>query len=57
MKVIDERNQGGYLWVVGRREMIEEAVNFAIEKFGISGKYSPGKTTHFGPGWYTKTKK
>lgn len=56
-EVIDLRNKTGFLWVIGERKEIENIVNQAIEKFGITGGYACNKATDFRQGWYTKTKK
>ena len=56
-EVIDKRDEGGRLWVVGEKTAIRDIVNKAISKFGISGKYASGKEIGFKNGWYTKTDK
>lgn len=57
LEVIDNRNQGGRLWIIGDKTAIRNVVNTAIDKYGISGKYSFGKETRFRKGWCTKTDK
>lgn len=57
LEVIDAREQGGRLWVLGEKTAIRDVVNTAISKFGISGKYALGKETKFKRGWCTKTDK
>jgi hypothetical protein len=57
LEVIDGRNQGGRLWVIGEKASIRTVVNSAIAKFGISGKYAAGKETNNKNGWCTKTDK
>jgi DNA helicase IV len=57
LEVIDGRNQGGRLWVIGDKASIRTVVNSAIAKFGISGKYAAGKETNNKSGWCTKTDK
>ena len=57
MEVIDKRDEGGRLWVIGEKTKIKTIVNEAIEKFEISGKYSSCKETGNKPGWCTKTNK
>lgn len=56
-EVIDNRNNGGRLWIIGEKADIRETVNSAITKFGISGKYASSKETNYRNGWYTKTNK
>ncbi len=56
-EVIDNRDQGGRLWVVGEKEELRDVVNKALSEFGISGKYSSGKEIGNRNGWYTKTDK
>ena len=50
LEVIDAREQGGRLWVLGEKTAIRDVVNTAISKFGISGKYAFGKETKFNIG-------
>lgn len=57
MKVVDNRNQGGRLWVIGEKVAIRNVVNTAIAKFRISGKYAFGKEIKNKNGWCTKTDK
>lgn len=57
LKVIDKRNAGGKLWVVGEKSDIGKYVSEATEKFNISGKYSSNSELHILSGWCTKTKK
>lgn len=57
MKVVDNRNVNGRLWVVGEKLEIRNIVNEAITKFGISGKYASSKEIKNRTGWFTKTKK
>lgn len=57
LKVIDKRNTGGKLWVVGEKADIGKYVSKATEKFNISGKYSSNSELHILSGWCTKTKK
>lgn len=56
-EVVDKRDEGGRLWVVGEKTEIREFVNVAIAKFGISGKYATGKEIKHKNGWCTKTDK
>ena len=55
--MIDNRRNGGRLWIIGEKKDIRDTVNLAITQFGISGKYASSKETNFKNGWYTKTNK
>ncbi len=57
LTVIDRRDEGGRLWVVGEKSSIRNAINEAISKFKISGKYASSKESFNKPGWCTKTDK
>ena len=57
LEVIDHRDQGGRLWVIGEKALIRNVVNAAIAKFGISGKYASSKESKNKNGWCTKTDK
>ena len=57
LEVVDRRDDGGRLWVIGEKLAIRDIVNEAISKFGISGKYASNKESKNRPGWYTKTDK
>lgn len=57
IEVVDNRDQGGRLWVVGEKIAIRNVVNAAIAKFRISGKYTAGKDIKNKNGWCTKTDK
>jgi DNA helicase IV len=57
LQVVDNRDQGGRLWVVGEKVAIRNIVNAAITKFRISGKYAAGKDIKNKNGWCTKTDK
>lgn len=57
LEVIDNREQGGRLWVIGEKRKIRDIVNSAIAKFGISGKYASSKEIKNKNGWCTKTNK
>jgi len=57
LEVIDNRMEGGHLWVIGERTDIERYIEMAITRFGVSGLYGKSKVTGFRDGWYTKTKK
>lgn len=57
LEVIDRRDEGGRLWVIGEKASIRNIINEAIAKFKISGKYASGKESMNKPGWCTKTDK
>ena len=57
LEVVDNRDQGGRLWVVGEKATICSIVNAAIAKFGISGRYVSGRESKYRNGWCTKTDK
>lgn len=57
IEVLDKRSEGGRLWAIGERENIKSAVNEAIAKFKISGKYMCCKDSNNRNGWCTKTEK
>jgi len=57
LEVIDRRDEGGRLWVIGEKSGIRNVINEAISKFKISGKYASGKESLNKPGWCTKTDK
>lgn len=57
LNVIDKRDEGGRLWVIGEKTNIRIFVNEAISKFKISGKYISSKESLNKPGWCTKTDK
>jgi hypothetical protein len=56
LKVIDQREKGGNLWIVGGEEidtLIEE-----LDKMGIKFNFTQNgsKSTNYMPGWYTTYK-
>ncbi|MBQ6089650.1 MAG: hypothetical protein IJL07_00045 [Lachnospiraceae bacterium] len=57
LEVVDNRDHGGRLWVVGEKSAIRDIINAAIAKFGISGKYAAGNEIKNKNGWCTKTDK
>ena len=57
LKVVDLRNKGGMLWVIGEKEKIKPYVDHAMKKYKISGMYTTSKVIGFKNGWCTKTKK
>lgn len=56
-EVVDQRDQGGRLWVLGEKTSIRSDVNAATHKFNISGKYATNKDLKNRSGWCTKTDK
>ncbi len=52
--IIDMRDKGGCLWILGSKEEIGDIVQKAVEKYGISGGYANGKATKHRMAWYTK---
>lgn len=56
-EVVDQRSQGGRLWVLGEKTSIRSDVNAATHKFNISGKYTTNKDLNNRSGWCTKTDK
>lgn len=57
LEVIDKRESGGALWVVGSKEEIETTINQACKEYHISGRYDSGRATRGKPGWFTRSKK
>ena len=60
IKVVDDREKSGFLWVLGTEEEIGAAVEEAVSIYGISGVYAmygKGNVSKGKSGWYTKTKK
>ncbi len=55
--VIDQRANGGRLWVIGEKAQIGHIVKAAISKFHISGKYETSSEIKNKNGWCTKTEK
>ena len=55
LKVIDLRNKGGCLWVLGDKSSIGNIVDEAIKKFRIDGGYSSGRATGHKPAWWTRS--
>lgn len=55
-EVIDKREKGGALWVVGTKTEIQRALKNAEASFGkIEGTFSEGgRATGHRPGWFTK---
>ena len=57
LEVVDNRADGGRLWIIGEREDIKDIVDEAIDRFSISGKYAANKESKNRNGWFTKTNK
>jgi len=57
LKVVDDRNHSGFLWVVGSKEEIGKVIEQVADKYHVSGEYSTSKVIGLRPGWYTKSKK
>ena len=57
IEVIDKRDRGGCLWIVGERSDISKYVNEAVTRFKISGSYGAGHATGHRNGWFTKSSK
>lgn len=57
LKVVDDRNKSGHLWVIGSKKEISPIINEAMEIYGITGIYGSGKISGFKEGWFTKSKK
>lgn len=58
LEVIDNRDKGGALWVVGTPESIGSFVNEACIKFCCGGKYTDnGRATGHRMAWFTKCRR
>jgi hypothetical protein len=57
LNVVDNRDKGGCLWVIGDYDDIVQYIREACIKYSISGSYGVGKETGYLNGWYTKTQK
>lgn len=57
-EVVDKREQGGALWVVGTRQQLEDTVNKAKDLFKAKGTYCDGgRAVGYRKLWFTKSKK
>ena len=57
-EVIDKRDQGGALWVVGTRQELEDTVNKAESIFRAVGTYCDGgRAVGYRKSWFTRCKK
>ena len=57
LKVVDKRDKGGCLWVIGSENEIGDYIKEACKLFRISGNYGSGRATGYMPGWFTKSQK
>ncbi len=57
-EVIDKRDRGGALWVVGTRKQLEDTVNEAESIFSVEGTYCDGgRAVGYRKSWFTRSKK
>jgi len=55
IEVIDKRDKGGALWIIGTKSSIGSIVDLAVKKYGVKGTYSDGgRTTKGRAAWWTK---
>ena len=57
LEIIDKRDSGGYLWVIGDRSQIGDIVKEAGRLYSVSGGYASGMITKNRKAWYTRAKK
>lgn len=57
LEVIDNRDCGGCLWVVGDEKKLEPYVEEVKKVFGAYGNFGAGRATKQRRGWFTKCKK
>lgn len=58
LKVIDQRDTGGYLWVIGTKKTIGKDIAEAQKRFGLLvGRYANASSVGETVGWWTKSKK
>lgn len=57
LKVVDKREKGGCLWVMGSEEEIGSIVKEACRTYHIGGNYGVGRSTDKKVGWFTRAKK
>ncbi len=58
LEVIDKRNKGGALWVLGTEEEIGDIIDEAVARYDVHGKYSDGgRATKYRPAWWTSENK
>lgn len=53
--VVDNRNSGGALWVIGEQERLAPYVQQACKLFNATGSYGSGKASKQKPAWWTKS--
>ena len=53
--VVDNRNAGGALWVIGEQERLAPYVQQACKLFNATGNYGSGKASKQKPAWWTKS--
>lgn len=53
--VVDNRNRGGALWVIGEQELLAPYVQQACKLFNAAGSYGSGKASKQKPAWWTKS--
>ena len=57
-EVVDKRNYGGALWVIGTQSELKEIVNEAKRIFGAYGRYSDGgRSVGYRKSWFTSCDK
>lgn len=59
LKVVDKRENKGYLWVLGKKEEISDIVKEAQSKYKAGGVYTDGQGQYdkYGPAWKTRCKR
>lgn len=56
-EVVDKRENGGALWVVGTRQELDDTVNKATSLFNTYGNYCDGgRAVGYRKAWFTKCK-
>lgn len=55
LKIIDLRDKGGCLWILGDKSKIGHFVDEAMRTYHITGGYSSGRATGNKPAWWTKS--
>lgn len=56
-EIVDLRQNGGCLWVVGEKCKLEPVVAEAYRIFKVTGEYAKGRATNHKPAWWTKSQK
>jgi lipoate-protein ligase A len=57
LEVIDKRDNGGCLWVVGDENKLKPYIDEVKKLYGAYGKFGAGRATKQRCGWFTKCKK